>query len=62
MRKSSCKTGELGTYGLDQDRALPKEKLKSLNERLHGPIRLSGVDSIVKQSLSCQEGQRTIPV
>ena len=36
MSKSSCKTVELGAYGLDKDRALPKDKLKSLTERLHG--------------------------
>ena len=40
---------------MDKDRALPKEKLKSLTERLRGPLRLSGVDSIVTQSSSRQE-------
>ena len=44
MSKSSCKTNELEAYRLDKDRALPKEKLKSLTERLRGPLRLSGVD------------------
>ena len=41
---------------------LPKEKLKSLTERLRRPLPLSGVDNIVKQSLSCLEGPRTVPV
>ena len=62
MSKSSCKTIELEAYWLDKDRALPKEKLKSLTERLHGPFRLSGVDSIVTQSSSRQEGPTTVPV
>ena len=56
MSKSSCKTIELEAYPLDKDRALPKEMLKSLTERLRGPLRLSGVDSIVTQSSSHQEG------
>ena len=46
----------MGVYGSDKDCALPKEKLKSLTERLHGPLRLSGVDRIVTQSFLCQEG------
>ena len=50
MSKISCKTIELEAYRLDKDRALPKEKLKSLTERLRGPLQLSGVDSIVTQS------------
>ena len=36
--------------------------IKSLTERLCSLLRLSGVDSIVKQSLSHQEGPRTVPV
>ena len=51
-----------GQLGLHKDRALPKEKLKSLAERLHGPLRLSGVDRIVTQSSSRQEGPITVPV
>ena len=39
--------------------ALPKE---SLTERLCGLLRQSGVDSIVKQSWSHQEGLRTNPM
>ena len=62
MSKSSCKTIELEAYQLDKDRALPKEKLKSLTEMLSGPLRLSGVDSIVTQSSSRQEGPTTVPV
>ena len=41
---------------------LHKEKLKSLTKRLHGLLQLSGVDSIVKQASSCQEGPRTVPM
>ena len=59
MSKSSCKTIELEAYWLDKDRMLPKEKLKSLTERLCGPLRLSGVDSIVTQSSSHLEGPTT---
>ena len=62
MSKSSYKTVKLGAYGSDKDRVLPKEKLKSLTERLRGLLRLSGVVSIVKQSSSRQEGPRTVPV
>ena len=62
MSKSSWKIVELGAYWLDKDHALPKEKLKSLAERLCDPIRLSDVDRIVTQSSSCQEGPTTIPV
>ena len=43
MSKSSCKTIKLEAYQLDKDHALPKEKLKSLTERLCDPFRLSGV-------------------
>ena len=53
---------ELEAYRLDKDRALPKEKVKSLTERLRSPFRLSGVDSIVTQSSSRQEGPITVPV
>ena len=49
--KGSCKT-----IKLDKDRVLPKEKLKGLTERLCGSLRLSGINSIVTQSASCQEG------
>ena len=62
MAKSSYKTVKLGAYGLDKDRALLKEKLKSVTERLHSLLRLSGMVNIVKQSLSCQEGPRTVPM
>ena len=62
MSKSSCKTLELEAYRLDKDRAFAKEKLKSSTERLRGPLRLSGVDSIVTQSSSRQEGPTTVPV
>ena len=54
MSKSSCKTIELGAYHLDEDCTLPKEKLKSLTERLRSPLQLSGVDSIVTHTqVSC---------
>ena len=62
MSKSSCKAIELEAYRLYKDRALPKEKLKSLTERLRGPFRLTDVDSIVTQSSSHQEGPTTAPV
>ena len=39
-----------------------KEKLKSVAERLRSPLRLSGVDDIVTQGSSCQEGPTTVPV
>ena len=44
--KSSSKTAELEAYSLDNDHALLKEKRKSLNESLRGPLRLSGMDNI----------------
>ena len=62
MSKSSGKIVELRAYGSDKDGTLPKEKLKSLAERLRGPLRLSGVDRIVTRSSSRQEGPTTIPV
>ena len=62
MSKSSWKAIELEAYRSDKDCVLAKEKLKSLTERLRGPLRLSGVDSIVTPSSSCQEGPTTIPV
>ena len=62
MSKSSSKIVELGAYGSDKDRALPKEKLKSLAKRLRGPLRLSGMDRVVTQSSSCLEGMTTVPV
>ena len=62
MSKSSSKIVELGGYQLDKDHALTKEKLKSLTERLCGPFKLSGVDSIVTQSSLRQEGWTTVPV
>ena len=58
----SKRTIELEAYRLDKDRALTKEKLKSLTERLRGPFELSGMDSIVTQSYSRQEGLTTVPV
>ena len=57
--KNSCKTVELEAYWLEKDNMLLKD---SLTERLRGLLRLSGMDSIVKHSLSCQEGLRTIPL
>ena len=60
--KSSCKTVEFVAYGLDKDSGLPEEILKSLTERLRGPLRLSGVDSIVTQSSSRREGPTTVAV
>ena len=39
-----------------------RKLFESLTERLCSLLRLSGVDSIVKQSLSHQEGPRTVPV
>ena len=62
MSKSSSKIVELGAYGSDKNRALPKEKLKSWTERLRSPLRLSGVDRIVTQSSSHQEKLTTVPV
>ena len=62
MSKSSGKIVELRAYGSDKDGTLPKEKLKSLAERLHGPLRLSGMDRIATQSSSCREGPTTVPV
>ena len=61
MSKSSCKRIELEAYRLGKDRALAKEKLKSLTETLRGPHRLLGVDSIVTQGSSHQEGPTTVP-
>ena len=63
MSKSSCQTLKLEAYWLDKDGALPKEKLKSLTERLcevsstvrHGY-------SIVTPSSSRREGPTTVPV
>ena len=62
MSKSSSKIVELGAYGSDKNHALPKEKLKSLTERLRSPLQLSGVDRIVTQSSSRQERPTTVPV
>ena len=62
MSKSSCETVRLEAYWLDKDHALPKEKLKSLTKSQHGPLRLSGADSIVTQSSSCQEVPTTVAV
>ena len=62
MSKCSSKIVELGAYGSDKDGTLPKEKLKSLAERLHGHLRLSGVDRIITQSSSRQERPSTAPV
>ena len=62
MGKSSSKTVELGAYGLDKDHGLPTEMLKSLTERPRGRLQLSGVDSIITQSSSRQEGPTTVPV
>ena len=52
----------VGAYGLDKDCALPKEKLKSVDERLCGPLRLSSMDRTVTQSSSRQERLTTVPV
>ena len=62
MSKSSCKIVELEAYGSDKDCALPKEKLKSLAERLRSPLGPSDVDRIMTQSSSRQEGPTTVPV
>ena len=62
VSKSSCKTVDFEAYGSDKDHVLPKEKLKSLTERLCILLRLSGVGRIVKQSSLRQEGPRTVPV
>ena len=48
MSKISCKAVELGVNWLDKDHAFPKEKLKSLTERLSGLLQLSGMDSKVR--------------
>ena len=61
MSKTSWQTIELEAYQLDKDRALPKEMLKSLTERLCDPLRLSAVDTIVTQSSLRQEGPTTVP-
>ena len=61
MRKSSCKRVKFGAYGLHKDCVLPKDKFKDLTERLPGLLQLSGLNSIVKQSTSLQEGLRTVP-
>ena len=55
--KSSCKTK---AYWFYKNHVLPKKTLKSLTERLQSLLRLSGVDSIVTQSSSSQEGPTTI--
>ena len=62
VSKSSDKIVELGAYGSVKDSALSKEKLKSLAERLCGPLQLPSVDRIVTQSSSHQEGLTTVPV
>ena len=50
MSKSSCKTVKLEASQLDKNHTLIKEKLKSLSERLHGLLRLSGMGSTIKLS------------
>ena len=60
VNKNGCKTVELGLVGQIRT-VLPVEKLKSLTERLCGLLRLLGVDSIVKQSLSRQERLTVVP-
>ena len=62
VSKSSYKTAELEAYRFDKAYKLPKEKITSFTERLPGSVQLSGMDSIVAQSSSCQEGMRTVPV
>ena len=62
MSKSSDKIVKLRAYGSDKDGTLTKEKLKSMAERLRGPLRLSGVDRIVTRSSSRREGPTTVPV
>ena len=59
MSKSSCKTIELEAYHLDEDCALPKEKLKNLTERLRGPLQLLGVDSIVTHTSTLHQERHT---
>ena len=61
MSKSSDKIVELGAYGSVKDHALFKEKLKSLAERLCGPLQLPSVDRIITRSSSPQERPTTVP-
>ena len=62
VSKKSYKAAQLEAYQLDKNSMLLKEKLKSLSEKLHSLFQLSGVDSIVKQSSSHQEGPTTASV
>lgn len=62
VNKNSCKAVELEAIWLEKDSMLLKDKLKCLTERLTSLLQLPGVDSIVKLSLSCQEGPRIIPL
>lgn len=62
VSKKSYKAAQLEAYRLDKNSMLLKEKLKSLTEKLHSLFQLSGVDSIVKQSLLHQEGPTTASV
>ena len=53
---------KLKAYQLGKDRALPKEKLKSLTEKLCGPLQLYMSSVNVTQTSSCQEGPTIVPV
>ena len=58
VSKVATKRPKLEGYQLDKARGL--SKLKSLTERLHSPLQLSDMDSIITQSLSHQKGLTTI--
>ena len=55
VSKSSYRTVELEACWLDKECALLKGKLRGLTEKLCDPLQLSGMDSIVAQSILCQE-------
>ena len=55
VSKSSYRTAELEACWLDKAHALLKGKLRGLIEKLCDPLQLSGMDSIVAQSILCQE-------
>ena len=57
--KAAAKQSSWGLMGWIRT-VLPAEKLKSLSERLCTLLQMLGVDSIVKQSLSCQEELTTV--
>ena len=55
VSKSSYRTAELEACWLVKDCVLLKGKLRGLTEKLCDPLQLSGTDSIVAQSILCQE-------